>query len=254
MNNQVKEWLKKHKAVVIWLLALLPVWLVVGLVPLWLKGWNGQEAGVFGDSFGFVNSLFSGFAFLIATYALIKQIEESHESGQIQKQTAQLQLEQTAIAERTAMIQESIRKDSLKQIAMSAFLKIAYDVRLFKDAFIERHFNEEEPYSFGPPEHGMGDRNFSRVREFDSAYRLLQSNCLGIRLIFGSAGQLLEGHLNDLLELSRIMTETQQTSEQSKITLGIAVQEIEEEMVRLWHTLRPEPLPHEFVPDAFKAS
>src|SRR6266404_935707 len=113
---------------------------------MWKYGFAKPEAGVFGDSFGFVNSLFSSFAFLIATYALIMQIQESHESGRIQEKqidiqttqlaiadrTASLLKDQTEIARATAQIQESIRRDVQRETAMTALLKIEQDAMRYR--------------------------------------------------------------------------------------------------------------------------
>ena len=43
------------------------VWLIVGLVPMLCYGFGSTAAGVVGDSFAVASSLFSSFAFLIAT-------------------------------------------------------------------------------------------------------------------------------------------------------------------------------------------
>jgi hypothetical protein len=66
------------------------IWAIFGFIPMWKYGYGETKAGVYGDSFGFVNSFFSSVAFVIATYTLFQQRREFHESKVTDEKTADI--------------------------------------------------------------------------------------------------------------------------------------------------------------------
>lgn len=86
MPDQQIDWRKLHAPfrvpLFVWIGAVVAVWMLsAGLIVYWFKDWS--ERGQFGDTFGAVNSLFSGLAFagvvlalLLQNHALRQQLEE----------------------------------------------------------------------------------------------------------------------------------------------------------------------------------
>src|SRR5262245_474078 len=120
------------------LLAVATAWAILGFYP-WRSSTDAHEAASFGDSFGFVNSLFSCFAFAFALSSLCLQMRELHETSKTQAEQTELQAKQMELAKQTALIQESTLRDSRKRQAMDAFLKINQDVFRFRHALLDWH-------------------------------------------------------------------------------------------------------------------
>lgn len=156
------------------------VWFYVGYYPQNVHD-DLVKAGQYGDSFGMVNSLFSGFAFLIATSALIMQIWESHETGKLHK-------DQMELAKETARLQLLVRQDGQRQAAMTAFLKISADLRRFVRAFGEWH--PERRQNIASNEAAQGDLTGRRISDnlvaYNNAFDELDSNKVVLDLLFGA--------------------------------------------------------------------
>lgn len=98
------------------LIAAVAIWCVVGFIP-W-GTWSKQDAGQFGDSFGFVNSLFSGLALAGVIVAIALQtVELRYQRRELQESQAVWQ--ETADAQRAshdALIQQ------VESLAVTAYL------------------------------------------------------------------------------------------------------------------------------------
>ena len=94
----------------IWLLVgVLCAWLIFGTFPYWGLGFPFESAGTFGDTFGFVNTLFTGLAMGMMVIAIMLQTRELHlqreeidESQKIWRQTTEAQTKSTEALERQA--------------------------------------------------------------------------------------------------------------------------------------------------------
>lgn len=170
------------------------LWSIVGFLPQCLFA-DPVRAGVFGDSFGFVNSLFAGFGFAFVAAALLLQMKELHDAMKTQAEQGQMQLKQMQIAERTVRIQESMRLDSVRVLAIDAFLKISKDMLHFKHTFLAWH-----PDNNRPTHSDLVDRATERTlkNEYFNAYTALRSNCLGVGLLFDRRGDALGRAIQDL--------------------------------------------------------
>lgn len=216
------------------------LWLIVGFAPMLLYGFGNDRAGVVGDSFAVASSLFSSFAFLIATYALIMQIQESHEAGKIQKIQIDIQTKQATIAEDTAKLQQTIREDGRRQVAMTAFLKINNDTMQYRHALLAWH-----PSNNRPTHSQVIDQETDRrlKKDYFDAYTALRSNCLSVGLIFGDKGNQLGKAIQQLYasghRLTTIPAETVPPAHYCEQQLDTEIQTIEQEMKPLWNSLFP---------------
>ena len=87
---------------VLLLACIIAIWLIFGTIIFWLFGWQGQ--GLFGDTFGALNTLFSGLAMGFLIVAIMMQREE-----------LALQREQLS---RTVEVQEDSAESLAKQVVM----------------------------------------------------------------------------------------------------------------------------------------
>ena len=83
------------------LLSVLIVWVLYLLVVPYLFQWDWDESGRFGDTFGALNALFTGLAFVVLLATLIQQSRKIDETKrdvegerQLQKRTTELVAEQ----------------------------------------------------------------------------------------------------------------------------------------------------------------
>lgn len=108
----------------IWSVIALALWYFVGGLP---RQWHGSlsDAGTFGDSYGYVNSLFSGLAFGGVIVAIILQtIELRHQRQEMQE--SQRSWETTATAQQAS--QQSL-KDQADSLFLAAYLHALVAVR-----------------------------------------------------------------------------------------------------------------------------
>ena len=205
--NLLKTLLKDHGH---WIaLAGLPLWLVIGFLPLALNSWNTQTAGQTADSFGIATSLFTGVGFIFALVALMMQIKESHESGQRQYQQDALQAEQVRlqgeqakiakstaeIAQRTAELQESIRLDAHRAVKLRALLKAYSDAVMHRKVF--------EWYKTSTKTDDPAGQSGHRMNQAEAD---LLCDCFEIEMLFGS-DEVVENVLAKLKNLAQIRNE-----------------------------------------------
>lgn len=92
------------------------VWLIVGFIPIWTLG-GLPDAGLFGDSFGFVNSLISGLALAGVIVAVRMQAKELHNSA--------IEQHETAIAQRASA---EAQRRSVETLMLSSYINAAISV------------------------------------------------------------------------------------------------------------------------------
>lgn len=215
------------------------LWFYVGFYPQ-RRFPDLAEAGVYGDSFGFVNSLFSSFGFAFVVLALLLQMKELHDATETQEEQGRLQLRQMEIAERTAKIQESMRFDSLRKLAMDAFLKISQDTLTFKHAVLAWH-----PDNNRPTHSQMVDQENQRrlKKEYFDAFTALRSNCLSIGLIFNRRGDQLGKAIQDLYAMAHKWVEqpsSHPSATECESQMNSKITEIEQAMRPLWQEMAPK--------------
>jgi len=224
-------------------LIVLPVaivlWFFVGFLPQYLYA-DLSQAAAYGDSFGFVNSLFSSFGFAFVALALLLQMKELHDTSRAQDEQARMQLEQMRIAERTARIQEGMRLDSQRRLAMEAFLKINRDTLNYRHALLEWH-----PHNSAPSGNPLVDQEVQRrlKRQYFDAFTSLRSNCLSIGLIFDRRGDGLGKAIQDLYanahQWTTVPVERVPTPSECEAQINQQIKRIEQEMQPLWESLSP---------------
>ncbi len=224
------------------LLAVVVTWLSFGfLLPQRLYP-KLSEAGAFGDSFGCVNSLFASLAFASVALALILQIREVRDNARTQAEQGRVQLEQVRIAERTTRIQEAMRLDARRRLAMDAFLKISRDTVTFKHTFLAWH-----PENNRPTNSQLVDQETERrlKKDYFDAYTALRSNCLSIGLIFDKQGDTLGKAIQELYDTaSRFMQLAVGGCPPASVCESLMnqnIQRVEQSMQPLWASLSDEP-------------
>lgn len=228
------------KGIIVFSLILLVVvgfWLCIGLLPQQLYP-TISEAAAFGNSFGCVNSLFAGLAFAFIALALILQIKEFRDNARTQMEQGRVQLEQIRIAERTTQIQEAVRLDARRRLAMEAFLKISRDTVTFKHAFLAWHPENNPPTHSQLVDQETGQR---LKKEYFDAYTALRSNCLSIGLLFDKQGDTLGKAIQDLYDkASQVVHRPQQQLPSAAVCeaeMNKQICLIEQEMQPLWESL-----------------
>jgi hypothetical protein len=214
------------------------LWFLIGFYPVWAYGLD--RAAQYGDSFGFVNSLFSSIAFAFVVLALLLQMKELHDAAETQAEQGRLQLKQMEIAERTARIQESMRLDSRRTLTMDAFLKISRDSLRLKHALLAWH-----PDNNKPTLSQMVDQETDRrlKKDFFDAYTELRSNCLSIGLLFDRRGDGLGKAIQDVYAIAYqwiSVSSGYPSSAQCEERMNEQIKAVEQAMRPLWEELAPE--------------
>ena len=221
---------------VVFVLAL-ALWVWVGFYPLRTHP-SLSDAGSYGESFGLVNSLFSSFGFAFVALALLLQIKELRDTAQTQAEQGRMQLEQMQIAERTARIQEAMRLDEKRRLAMDAFLRINQDTVAFKHAFVAWHPENNPPTGNELVDQG-NDRRLKK--DFFNAYTALRANCLSVGLLFDRRGDTLGKAIQDLYDMaSRLIGPRCPPAAECEEMMNQQIKKIEEQIRPLWESLSAE--------------
>ncbi len=222
---------------VVVLILVVGIWLAVGFfLPQRLYP-AISDAAAFGDSFGCVNSLFASLAFAFIAIALILQIKETRDNALTQAEQGRVVLEQTQIAERTTRIQEAMRLDAHRRLAMDAFLAINRDTMAFRHAFLALH-----PENNIPVHSDIIDRETERrlKKEYFDAYTALRSNCLRTGLIFGKQGDLLGNAVQNLyIAVHEWTRRTPPPAAECQDEIDQQIELIERAMELLWQSVKP---------------
>ena len=221
------------------LLLVIGLWILMGFLPQRICG-NLTDAAAYGESFGLANSLFASLALAFVALTLILQMSQIRANALTQTEQGRLQLEQVRIAERTTRIQEAMRLDAHRRMAMDAFLKINRDTVTFKHAFVAWH-PASNP-SRGPHFINQEDQDTGRrlKKEYFDAYTALRSNCLGIGLIFGRRGDVLGRAIQDLYAMTDAWFSNIPPVVECENKMNQQIQFIEREMQPLWSSLSDE--------------
>jgi hypothetical protein len=231
------------------LLGVIVVWIVFGFFLPHRLYPTLSEAGAFGDSFGCVNSLFASLAFAFVAVALLLQMKEVSENARTQAEQGRVQLEQIRIAERTTRIQEGMRLDARRRLAMETFLKINRDTLTFRHAFLAGH-----PENNRPTHSQLVDQETGRrlKKEYFDAYTALRSNCLAVGLIFDKNGDALGLAIQNFYAVvDGWLHTTAPTAAECQQKIDHQIHFIEQAMQPLWQSLVPETAEGRMPPSLF---
>lgn len=196
-------------------LATFVLWCSFGLlIPICLAQFipasSVQIYGQVGDTFGLVNSLFSGFAFFVAIWTVRLQIIEHGQSSKRYVEQERLQLEQLQIGQQTVKQQAEMREREDRLLIQNCLLELNGDVsRIMELSWV---FGVRPKIYMGMGSGGVPKKKFGygtgnpetgeHVRQLDQARAALNDDILAVKLRLGKAGQPLVEFTGKLLELS----------------------------------------------------